>query len=369
MRTETVRLGTARAQAGQKVWGHLRIAQGRKTSVLPVIVIHGARPGRHIVLMANQHGNEVNGVEALRRFCVEVNPRRVRGTIFVIPSANPHAAIRGTACWFEGKDDKGGSYRSKYNMNWIWPGRRGGLLIERAVHELWHQAILSPHAKASLVLDFHCASGAEASVAAEDGISQDLGVASGVRWINQGRSVAISRQKPIEVSPLYCACDKVGIPVLCIELAGQNKMTPSAIEAGVRIVRNVLKFAGCLPGRLELPRRAVIIDPWKEQFKGCVWLGRARKASQPRSYVYHKARKAGLFVPRKDPFEMVKKGDLVGEIIYPYSGRVVQQIRAGMSGAVHSVPQKAACAAGDSLVCVASARAVNPKAYLRRKSL
>ena len=93
----TVAFGTAKASPGHKAWGRLDVAQNGKSTTLPAVVINGARSGRHAVFLANQHGVEVNGIESLRRFCEEVDPARVSGTIFVILSANPRAAIQGKA--------------------------------------------------------------------------------------------------------------------------------------------------------------------------------------------------------------------------------------------------------------------------------
>lgn len=126
-----IQLGTAKARPGQKAWGQIHVREGRKYVRLPACVIHGARPGEHVVLLANQHGVELNGVEAIRRLCEEIDPKKLKGTVFAVPSANPRAAMLKQQAWIEDKP-KGKSadgqdhYRNPYNMNFQWPGKRGG---------------------------------------------------------------------------------------------------------------------------------------------------------------------------------------------------------------------------------------------------
>ena len=69
---QSIQLGTACARPGQKTWGQLGVRQGRRCVLLPVVVINGKKSGKHIVLIANQHGKEVNGVESLRRFTKDI---------------------------------------------------------------------------------------------------------------------------------------------------------------------------------------------------------------------------------------------------------------------------------------------------------
>ena len=120
--SKPLRFGSARARPGQTSWGTLRVREGRKSTRLATCVVHGARPGPHVVVLANQHGTEVNGIESIRRFCDEVDPGKLKGTLFAVASANPPAAMRALPAWTEGDPRTKDNYRSKYNMNFNWPG-------------------------------------------------------------------------------------------------------------------------------------------------------------------------------------------------------------------------------------------------------
>lgn len=356
----SIRLGSARARRGEKAWGQMRVRHNGREVRLPVVVVHGAKAGEHVVLLANQHGNEVNGVEAQRRFCEWVQPRQVQGTIFAVLSANPRAALNGTATWFEDATESRGDYRSRYNMNWIWPGREDGLLIERVVHELWTRAILAPHARAGLVVDMHCHQNTTA-VYAEDDKTLRLGVASGIQTIIRTRSLEVYRERSRDEVKARCvsyACDGESIPCLVVELHGQNAMVPASIDEGVKALRNVLRFAGMLPGRLDLPPRTIILDPWRVS---------PGKNGSSESYAPCRAQHAGLFVPYKNAYETVAGNERIGAVMDVHTGRHVQECRAGIAGAVYHIPLKSACARGDRLIDIAGARTVQARTYLHHE--
>src|ERR1051325_2592812 len=304
-----LKLGTARAEPGQKDWGQLHVRQGNKKVSLPVCIVNGARPGPHVVLVANQHGQEVNGLESVRRFCEDVLPRKLRGTLFAIPSMNPVATMLQQQTWNEGdRKQPTDLYHNKYNMNRIWPGRKGGLLVERVAYEVWHQLIHASHRRASLVMDFHCHDRTSAIYAF--GLkSQELGVLTGLPYIfQQGDTTDCPAN-------LLKSCDENGITGITVELGRQRVFNRTSITDGVRVIRNLLKFWGMLEGELELPQQAFILDPWGIY---------APKSFRGRTYIETHCRHDGVFVPHRLSLEHVREGDLICEVVDPHKGRVVQ---------------------------------------------
>jgi predicted deacylase len=318
---KTLHFGTAFAAPGCKAFGALHVGEGGRRTTLPLCVLHGARPGRHIVALAGQHGTEVNGIESLRRFCAGADARRMRGTLFAVLSANPRAAAAGLPVWTEGDPGAEAAYNGPYNMNFVWPGRQGGKGVERAAHEVWTQAILAPHRRADFVLDLHSHQNATA-VYAEDDLLADFGVAAGFRNI-----VITGRSDTVQT--LGLACFRAGIPCMTAELSGQGTFRPESVEEGVRAVENLLKFFGLLPGAPRLPGEAVILDPWRDHrhpercfkspsFKDCV------------------AGSDGLVVQLKRTYDLVRKGELLGHVVDPFRGAVVEECRAPMAGAIYN---------------------------------
>jgi len=359
-----IKLGTAKAKPGEKRWGQLLVREGKKRVKLPTCAVNGMAEGEHVVVIANQHGGEINGVESIRLFCEQVDPKELRGSVFLIPSANPRAAMIQNEFWAE-KRDAFAQYsfgpildpdfdRNKcpYNMNRVWPGRKGGLLVERMVYEIWNQAIIAPHRKASLFLDIHCA--AEPScVFASNAYNVPLCAATGIDCVINVRS---PNQKAISNK----ACFDHGIAVMTIELGGQYKFVPQSAEDGRRAIFNMLKFWGMLEGEPEWPDTTLVMDPWRNDIEE---RKRGKAYARP-SYMAYEAASEGLVCPRKGNHSPVKKGEIVCHIVDPFTGRIVEECRAPMSGAIYSIytathKPKYVCQKGDPLFAVGHARQLN----------
>lgn len=368
----TLSFGTAKAGRGHKAWGTLRVREGKKQVRLPVAVVNGQGDGEHVVVLANQHGGEVNGVEAIRLFVEQVDPRKMKGSVFLVPSANPRAAMMANEFYPEDADAEeiaryqGGRYREPgydrnecpYNMNRRWPGEKGsGLIVDRVVHEIWTRAVIAPHRKASLLLDIHCHQSPSAIYSA---FREDVavGVASGCRHVIFTRSA----YKPPHRRYSRIACWNAGIQSLTVELGRQAVVDPVSVEDGRRIILNLLKFWGMAPGKVEYyPEPTLILDPWRNDVVD-------RKFARPSSCAY-KARHRGLVVERKAGYDLVRQGELISHIVDPFSGRVVEECRAPMSGAVLTPCRGlAACERGDRVFSVSSCRKVDPVQYVKRLS-
>ena len=63
---ETFKVGTARANRGEKVSGTIEVPAASDAALsIPVVVIHGAKPGPVLALVAGSHGTEYASIIAL----------------------------------------------------------------------------------------------------------------------------------------------------------------------------------------------------------------------------------------------------------------------------------------------------------------
>src|SRR5215208_1349097 len=58
---------------------------------LPCLVARGREPGRTLFVVAGVHGNEYEGMEAIRQVFASLDPERMNGTFLAVPVANPLA--------------------------------------------------------------------------------------------------------------------------------------------------------------------------------------------------------------------------------------------------------------------------------------
>ena len=357
----SVKLGSASARPGQKACGQLLVKEGKKSVRLPVAVLHGRRPGPHLVFLANQHGNEINGFEAIRQLVAATEPRRLCGTVFCFATLNPRAAMLMQPNWLEEHEGESPRYDSRftvydnpYNLNGNWPGRQGGTLAQRVIHEVWRRAILAPHRRADLVLDIH-AHQSRTAVYARNPASADLGLVTGCRFnvITGGEG---------KMNTCNGVCFRNGIMALTIEPFGQNHFFPEGVADALRAMKNLMKFLGMIRGRLDLPTEALILDPWHSQ---CPW-----NRPEPKSCFTGYARRSGLFLTNKQSYDLVRKGELICRLIDPFTGRAVEECRAPMSGALYMLLWgNANVRKGDRLFTVSLVKKVKPAEYLRRRRL
>ena len=366
----TIRLGTAKADSGEKAWGQLHVREGGKRVRLPVCVINGARTGEHVVVVANQHGTEVNGVESARRFAEETDPRKLKGTVFVIPSANPRAAMIQHYGWPEDEkamrkhavsSDLGpdaGRHADPFNMNRKWPGDKGGLLVERMVYELWNRAVMAPHRKASLFIDLHGHFRPESYVYARTSGQVGLAVATGIQRVIMSHSGGKPGPKR---GITNAACEAEGIASLTFELGGKMTMSPASVECGRRGIVNMLKFWGMLPGRPQYPEYTLVMDPWRDDVE-------KREFARP-SRMECVAKRRGLVFPYVGGNDWIRKGDLVCHVTDPFTGRIVQEGRAPMTGALYAeFWLKAPCEKGDRLFVISLAKRTPTAEFMKRQS-
>jgi predicted deacylase len=202
---------------------------------------------------------------------------------------------------------------------------------------------MAPHRRADLTFDFHCHEHPSA-VYAGTRKAIEFGIASGIRNIVHTRSTGT-------LATCEAVCHEHGIPSLTLELGGQYTLNETSIEDGCRAIRNLLKSRGMLPGRPEYPTDAFVLDPWRDGFDKTEHLGK--------SHIVYSAKHAGLALFRKGTYDLVRKGDVVCTITDPFTGRVVEECRAPVSGINYGVRiPNPACKPGTPLFILSIVRRV-----------
>jgi predicted deacylase len=111
---------------------------------LPVLVVHGRSDGPTVWVNAAIHGDEINGVETIRRVLGHLDPRRMCGTVLAVPVVNVHGFIAGDRYLPDRRD-----------LNRSFPGSARGSLASRIAHLLMSGVV----ARCSVGIDLHTGSG------------------------------------------------------------------------------------------------------------------------------------------------------------------------------------------------------------------
>jgi predicted deacylase len=86
---QSMTVGTATAQRGQKAYGVLKVPAGSDAGYdIPVAVLHGARPGPVLAIVSGAHGTEYASIVAVQELIDAVKPAELTGTLILVPLVN-----------------------------------------------------------------------------------------------------------------------------------------------------------------------------------------------------------------------------------------------------------------------------------------
>lgn len=118
-------------------WHEWPVGDGRAVALF---VVRGAVPGPTTVVTAGVHGDEYEGPAAVRDLATELRPETTRGTVVLVPVANPTAFAAGTR--LNPEDGK--------NLARSFPGDPAGSPTERLAAALYAVA-----GRADVLVDLH----------------------------------------------------------------------------------------------------------------------------------------------------------------------------------------------------------------------
>ncbi len=136
-------VGTATAARGQKATGSIEVPAGSDVALsIPVAVIHGAKPGPVLAIVAGSHGTEYTSIIALEKLIAALNPAEVSGTVIIVPLINIQS--------FEQKVPHVNPVDKK-SMNRFYPGKLDGTQTERASYLITKEVV----EKCDHLIDLH----------------------------------------------------------------------------------------------------------------------------------------------------------------------------------------------------------------------
>jgi hypothetical protein len=259
----------------------------------PVMIVNGALPGKRLCLAAAIHGDEYEGMEAVRRAMAEADPKTLRGALIGLPCVNIPAFEAAARC--SGVDH--------LNLNRIFPGDKDSTLSMK-----WAAAFVSeviPNIDA--LIDIHSGGGFGEITpltivqAGFEELATGIGLAAGndVIW-KGGKWGGTARISTLQA----------GKPAITVEIGGGGGCAEGTVAAHVKVIRNVMRHLGLIEGAPETPRGYRVV-------KG--------------TFAY--STMGGFFRRVAQPGQSVKQGDILGAIINHY-GDVLEEVKATQDGLV-----------------------------------
>lgn len=204
---------------------------------MPFTFIHGAVPGKSILLTAGVHGGEYPCIETAIQLANDIDPAEVKGTILIIHPVNPAAFLARMQYYgpFDGK-----------NLNRVFPGKATGTVSERIAYEV-HQF----QQAADFYLDLHGGDIHEGLVPFV--IYSTLGDAAKAE---QSRLASALLGFPYVVGSVsengsIGAAAKSGTPGFLAELGQCGRWSPEEVDQYKEAVLNVLRSFEVIPGEVK----------------------------------------------------------------------------------------------------------------------
>jgi predicted deacylase len=259
-----------------------------------VLVLNGVKPGPTLCLTAAIHGDELNGIEIVRRVLYDIDPRELSGAIIGVPIVNLEGFRSGSRYLSDRRD-----------LNRFFPGNPYGSSASRIAYSFFHEVI----SYCDMLIDLHTGSfrrtnlpqlRADLSYPAVEKLSQKMGAIVVVQ--SQGAEGSLRR-----------AATENGIPAVTLEAGAPHELQKSAVDYGVKSVESALNGLGLIDRR-------------------SFW----QRADEPVYYnsTWVRAREGGILLSEVELGQTVKQGELLGIVTDPitnqsyeiqstYTGRVI----------------------------------------------
>jgi predicted deacylase len=257
---------------------------------LYIHIFRSTEPGPCILLLGGVHGDEVNGIEIVRRMSTSgVFKELNKGSVITIPLLNAYGFINYSRELMDGKD-----------VNRSFPGNFKGSLASRIARTITKKVM--PHV--DMLIDFHTGGNYRYNYPQVRYTTNDHGSERLAKVFGAPYSII---KDPINRS-LRQFCFKEEIPCIVYE-GGQSLLIDEfSVQEAIQGVQRVLMSHEMIDGQC-LEKDCLI-------FEKASWI---------------RAQESGLFIWKKQSGDLVEMNDIIGELHDPY-GLKKSDVRANRSG-------------------------------------
>lgn len=281
---------------------------------IPVEVVHGRQPGPVLLVCGAIHGDELNGVEIVRRMLRLASLSRLRGTLIAVPIVNVFGFVQQTRYLPDRRD-----------LNRCFPGSEVGSLGSR-VASLFREQIVD---LATHIVDLHTGAIHRTNLPQVRAQMKDR---PATQAMAEAFGVPVILNAELREGSLREYAQSRDVPVLTYEAGEALRFDEWAIAPGVRGVQRVMRLLGMLPADRRRHAPAVA-----EVANGSSW------ARSPID---------GILRPRARLGARVARGDVLGRVADPF-GNAEQEVLANADGIVIGMSNLPLANEGEALFHVA----------------
>ena len=271
--------GTAVAKGERKVIPiSLPALYSEKRIDMPVNVIRGKKNGPTLFISATIHGDELNGIEIIRRLLQLSELGKLRGTLIAVPVVNPYGLIQHTRYLPDRRD-----------LNRSFPGMQKGSLASR-VAKIFIDEIVS---KCDAGIDLHTGAVHRSNFPQ---VRANLDDAATLAMAEAFRAPVLIHSA-VRDGSLREAAVEMGVPILLYEGGEALRYDELSIRTGLKGILHVMRHLGMLPRSNYVPKKTPTVTVQSSK-----WL---------------RSPQSGLMRCFKALGSVVKKGDILAQIDVP----------------------------------------------------
>ncbi|MFN1833875.1 succinylglutamate desuccinylase/aspartoacylase family protein [Balneola sp. MJW-20] len=274
---------------------------------LPVLIYRAPVDGPVLLLTGGLHGDEINGVEIVRRMINKDIVVPERGTVIAIPVVNVYGFIQSARGVPDGKD-----------INRSFPGVKNGSLARLLAYTLMQDII--PHIDCGI--DFHTG-GASRSNYPQIRCSFNT---KGAKELANAFAPPVILHSTLISKSFRAAAHKKGKPILVYEAGESLRYDLHGTEEAIKGTQRLMKHLGMTSAA---PERSETVE-----YKKSTWI---------------RAKNAGLFMPKISLGDKLKKRQVFGYIRDPY-GEINTKVSATRDGQVIGLNNCPVVHKGDALI-------------------
>ncbi len=285
------------------------------TISIPIEVIHGKEEGPTLFISAAIHGDEINGVEIIKRLRRHSALRSIKGTLILVPIVNVF-----------GYNAKSRYLPDRRDLNRSFPGSVKGSLAGRMAY-LFMKEVVS---RCQYGIDLHTAAINRNNFPQ---LRADMGDEATEELVSSFGAPVVVHSR-LRDGSLREAARKEGVKILLFEGGEALRFDDKTIKMGVHGCLGVLEHVGMIRRR-----RKKAAEANKRVFfaKGSSWI---------------RAPKSGSYYSNKKLGEIISKGEAIAEITDPY-GRVVDTVKALQEGVIVGLSSLPLVNQGDAIFHIA----------------
>jgi len=205
-------------------WSATELFEGVPVST-PVLVVNGRAPGPTLCLTAAVHGDELNGIEMVRRIMHNLDPAKLSGAVIGVPIVNLQGFRRGSRYLPDRRD-----------LNRYFPGNEKGSAASRIAFSFFDQIIR--HCDA--LVDVHTGSFERANLPQ---LRADL-TRPDVVALTKGFGATVVLHSTPAAGTLRAAATEAGIAAITLEAGGPSILELDEVKHGVKGIETLLNKLG-----------------------------------------------------------------------------------------------------------------------------